>query len=95
MARRRADVGNCDRSHRRAQRFLAGDAISPKFRPLEAIAPANNSGTAQGDRALERGNLSGITRFDEEVGRAEGTNNGSEEPGPETAQARGHRDGRE
>ena len=36
-----------------------------------------------------------LRRFDEEVGRAEGTDNGGEEPGPETAQGRGHQDGRE
>ena len=63
--------------------------------PLEALAPAHNSRTAQGDRALEHGDLSGIRRFDEEVGRGEGTHNSGEEPGPETAQARGSQDGRE
>ena len=49
----------------------------------------------QGNRVLWRGDLEGVKRFDEEVGRAEGANNGGEEPGPETAQTRGYQDGRE
>jgi hypothetical protein len=74
---------------------LAGDAISRRIRSLETIAPANYSRTAQGERVLEGSDLAGVIRFDEDVRRADDTENGGEEPGTGTAQARDHQYGRE
>ena len=42
-----------------------------------------------------RGDLEGVKRVDEEVGRGQGAENGGQEPGPEAAEVRGDHDGRE